>query len=339
MSACLTFNIPKDWSLVPLKAISEYKVSPVDKIKKDDEVDVLLCNYTDVYKNTYITSDIEFMEGSATKEEIQQYKIQYGDILITKDSEDWQDIGIPAMVKENFENVICGYHLAIIRPHRQRIHPKFLYYCFEDKNLRLQIELAATGVTRFGIPKLAIGSYKIPLPSLSHQNKIVDYLDAELSKIDKLITQKNQLLNLLEEKKKAIISRAVTRGIHPNVKLKNSGIDWLGEVPEHWRIIKLKYLVNKIDKRDNNEDVSFKVAVENIQSFTGQLTGLENFDYSGGVSLFKKDDVIFNKLRPYLAKVYLATQGGGVYGELLILRANKGVLPKFIFYSLINKYS
>ncbi|MCW3108228.1 MAG: hsdS [Segetibacter sp.] len=240
-------KVSSDREIVPLFYVADYRISPVDKIPKEYEDSVKLCNYTDVYKNTYITSDIEFMDGSASDNEIERFLIKDGDVLITKDSESWNDIGIPAIVKGDFENItLCGYHLALMRPNENLVIPKYLFYCFESKQHRLQLEIEATGVTRFGIPKNAIAKYKIPLPSLTQQNKVVDYLDKAVAKIDALIEKKVELVSILEEKKNAVINQAVTRGLDPSVSLIDSGVEWLGEIPEQWEVVKLKYLTNKI---------------------------------------------------------------------------------------------
>ncbi len=90
-----------------------------------------------------------------------------------------------------------------------------------------------------------IGNCIVPVPSLEEQKQIVAFLDKETTKIDTLIDKQEQLITLLREKRQAIISHAVTRGLHPNVKMKDSGIEWLGEVPEHWVVKKLKHIVTK----------------------------------------------------------------------------------------------
>jgi len=240
-------KISSDRMIVPLFYIADFSISPVDKIVKEEEEKVSLCNYTNVYKNTYITSDLDFMEGSASENEINRFQIRDGDVLITKDSESWDDIGIPAIVVGNFENTtLCGYHLALMRPKKKLVNPKFLFYCFESKIHRAQLEIEASGVTRFGIPKDAIGKYKIPLPSLKIQNNIVEYLDLEIAKIDALIEKKTKLITLLEEKKKGVINQAVTKGLDTTMTMKDSGIEWLGKIPEHWNIERLKFLTNKV---------------------------------------------------------------------------------------------
>src|SRR5680860_219797 len=93
---------------------------------------------------------------------------------------------------------------------------------------------------------------------------------------------------------------------------KNSGIEWIGEIPEHWNLKKIKYCVNKRD--EIIQEPKFLIAVENIESGTGKLIGLEaEKNYIGATNSFKKGDVIFNKLRPYLAKVYKAERDGGCH--------------------------
>lgn len=235
-------SLPHSWKVLSLKYAAKYSVSNVDKLSDENEIPVELCNYTDVYKNDYITSDFEFMKATATEDEINKFGLEVGDVLITKDSESWDDIGIPALVVETKTNLLCGYHLAIIKPNKFSLNPRYLFRCLQAKEIRAQLELASTGVTRYGLPKDAIGSLLLPLPDLITQERLVDYLDRETSRIDSMIVAKENLLKLLEEKKQALITKAVTKGLDPNAKNKDSGINWLGKVPEHWEVKKLKYL-------------------------------------------------------------------------------------------------
>jgi type I restriction enzyme S subunit len=232
----------------PLRAVADYLVSNVDKIQADDEERVRLCNYTDVYNNEFITLDIDFMQATATKIEILKFRIAVDDVLITKDSESWDDIGVPALVKETASDIVCGYHLALLRPRKQCIVGSFLFRCLQAKPIRIQLELAANGVTRFGIPKAEIGALSLPVPPLPHQRLIADYLDRETARIDALIAAKERLLELLAEKCRALITRAVTRGLNPDVPMRDSGIPWLGEIPAHWKVVRLRFLVHKIEQ-------------------------------------------------------------------------------------------
>jgi type I restriction enzyme S subunit len=104
----------------------------------------------------------------------------------------------------------------------------------------------ATGITRYGIDQYAIGSTFFPIPPIPEQQAIATYLDRQTAKIDALIAKKEHLLELLAEQRAALISQAVTKGLNPNVKLKDSGVTWLGRMPSHWKVKQLKRLTNQI---------------------------------------------------------------------------------------------
>jgi type I restriction enzyme, S subunit len=114
--------------------------------------------------------------------------------------------------------------------------------------VRVQLELAANGVTRFGIPKADIGAARLPLPPVPVQRTIADYLDRETARIDALIGAKERVLGLLAEKRRALITRAVTRGLDPHAPLRDSGIPWLGEIPAQWRAQRLKFHIHRIEQ-------------------------------------------------------------------------------------------
>ncbi len=118
-------------------------------------------------------------------------------------------------------------------------------------------------------------------------------------------------------------------------KYKPSGIDWIGDIPEHWKIKKLKYLVEL--PNEIIAETSFLIAVENIESKTGKIINLDgDKTYQGIINEFLKGDVLFNKLRPYLAKVYFAEQNGGYVGELLNFRSSEKLHDKFLYYRVAS---
>ena len=237
-------TLPKAWKAKPLRAVADYVVSNVDKVPADDEMPVRLCNYTDVYNNEFITLGLDFMQATATENEIATFGLAVGDVIITKDSESWDDIGVPALVRESASDLVCGYHLALLRPRKQEVNGDFLFRCLQAKPVRVQLELAANGVTRFGIPKNDIGAATLPVPPLPTQRAIADYLDRETTRIDALIAAKERVLALLAEKRRALITRAVTKGLDPTVPMKDSGIPWLGKIPAHWEIVALRFVVD-----------------------------------------------------------------------------------------------
>ncbi|MHB1274198.1 MAG: restriction endonuclease subunit S [Rhodanobacter sp.] len=241
-SADLLASPPDGWRRVPLKTACDFVVSNVDKHSFDDELPVRLCNYTDVYKNDRVSPDMDLMAATATPEEIERFHLEVGDVVITKDSESWDDIAVPAYVESTAADFVCGYHLALIRPRKDVLEGRFLFRCMQSRPVAFQLELEATGVTRYGLQKDSIGLAVLPLPPLPAQVRIANYLDRETARIDGLIAEKERMLALLEEKRAALISRVVTRGLDPNAPLKPSGQEWLGEIPAHWGLQRLKQL-------------------------------------------------------------------------------------------------
>jgi type I restriction enzyme S subunit len=237
-------TLPDNWKVMPLRASAGYVVSNVNKIPSEDEIPVRLCNYTDVYNNEFITLDLDFMRSTATGDEIAKFGLLVDDVVITKDSEAWDDIGIPALVRETASDLVCGYHLAILRPRREILDGAYLLRCLQAKPVRVQLELAANGVTRFGIPKSEIGGMRVPVPPIARQRAIAHYLDAESGRLDALIAAKERMLRLMSEKYGVVITRAVTRGLDGQVPFRDSGVSWLGEIPAHWRVVALRFLVD-----------------------------------------------------------------------------------------------
>ena len=235
-------EIPKHWKVQRLRNTAEMRVSNVDKHVKEGETPVRLCNYVDVYKNDCISEHISFMRATAKPEEIKRFRLQEDDVLITKDSEAWDDIGVPALVTDSAPDLISGYHLALLRPYIEKLVGGYLLRALQSKGLAYQFNVEAKGVTRYGLSHSGIKSVWIPLPPLPEQTTIVRYLDYFDRRIRRYIDAKQKLIKLLEEQKQVVIHRAVTRGLDPDVPLKPSGVEWLGEVPEHWEIRRLKLL-------------------------------------------------------------------------------------------------
>ncbi len=186
-------QLPYGWKCSRLDSVANVFISNVDKRTLDDETPVRLCNYVDVYKLDRITSAIDFMEASAEPREITKFQIRRGDVLATKDSETADDIAISALVAEELPGVLCGYHLALIRPRSRCISGAFVYWLHESKPFRAQYEAKAVGVTRFGLSQHTFRELLIPLPSIQEQERITLYLDASCAAIDAAVAAKLSL--------------------------------------------------------------------------------------------------------------------------------------------------
>jgi type I restriction enzyme, S subunit len=226
--------VPEHWDVRRIRNVAELRVSSIDKISRDGESPVRLCNYVDVYKHDRIRPGMQFMHATASLADMERFRLNAGDVLITKDSETWSDIGVPALVESAANDLVSGYHLAILRPRQDLLCSEFLFRALQSTSVAYQFHVEATGVTRYGLSHSAVKGARLPLPPMSEQTAIVGYLDHVDRRIRKYIRAKQKLIKLLEQQKQAIIHRAVTRGLDPNVRLKPSGIPWLGDVPSHW---------------------------------------------------------------------------------------------------------
>ena len=234
-------DLPEHWEVRRLRTVAEMRVSNVDKHTNEAEFPIRLCNYVDVYKNARILPAMPFMTATASREEIERFKLERGDVLITKDSEAWDDIGVPALVAESADDLLSGYHLALLRPSAETLGP-YLALALQSKGVAYQFHVRANGVTRYGLTHTGIQSVQVPLPPLNEQRAIVRYLDYVDRRIRRYVGAKRRLITLLEEEKQAIVNRAVTRGLDSDVRLKPSGVEWLGDTPEHWETRRSKQL-------------------------------------------------------------------------------------------------
>lgn len=220
-------DVPAHWEICPLKAIGNVQFSGVDKHSHDDELPIKLCNYTDVYKNDFITSDMNFMVATATEAEISRFRLAVGDVLLTKDSETPDDIGVPALVRSMPESgVVCGYHLAMIRPKAMIAIGEFIFRALSDRVVARQFHLAANGVTRFGLAKADVKKAVIPLPRLNEQKKICAHIAAEFAPINESIAATKREIALIREYRDRLISDVVTgqidvRGWQPEPDAEN----------------------------------------------------------------------------------------------------------------------
>ena len=203
-------KIPEGWGVKRLKYISNTRVSNVDK-KSEDEIPVKLCNYVDVYKNEFIDDKIDFMIATATRGQLDAFELKKGDVILTKDSETPDDIGVPAYVNlEDTKNIVCGYHLAISTPNKSILLGKYLFRLLQSSVFRAYFEIHSNGITRFGLDTYSIFNADIPLPLLSEQRTIADFLDRETGKIDEIIKKVETQIEKLQEYRQALISNAVT---------------------------------------------------------------------------------------------------------------------------------
>lgn len=240
------------------------------------------------------------------------------------------------MVAQLGIDATCNQSMAAIVPN-ERIEARFLLYWLYVNYSR--IRNLAGGDLRDGLNLEMVGSINCLLPSIIEQQSIINFLDKEVSRIDTLIAKKQQFIERLKEKRLAVISNAVTKGIDPNAELKSCGVEWLGDIPKVWDVKKLKYLVNQINQKvEHDEDLPLPyIGLESIVPWKGELLTQEVSYVPEGVSnTFYKGCILFSKLRPYLAKACITTKKGLCSSELLVLEPLKEIVPEFLLSCLLS---
>ena len=243
-----------------------------------------------------------------------------GQVIITKDSEGWDDIGIPALVTEDMPEVLCGYHLSVFEPGPE-LDGGFLAWLCRAEPLNDQFKLAANGVTRFGLGQYPMKNAFVTLPPPDTQRRVARFLDEKTARIDALIEKKGELLDRLAEKRQALITRAVTKGLNPDAPMKPSGIDWLGDIPSHWEVLRLKFITSEPLSYGANAAAEFDVPA------WPRFVRITDVDELGRLR-----DETFRSLPPEVAQAFLLqpndillARSGATVGKSFIYRVSWGV--------------
>jgi type I restriction enzyme S subunit len=167
-------------------------------------------------------------------------QLKNGDILITKDG----TIGKIAMVRNLDKPACLNSGIFVMRQKKKQYEQRYLYWSLCSNLLKDFNSYRSTGTTILHLYQNVFENMPLVCPSLFEQEAIANYLDKKTAEIDKIIAEREKKIELLNELKSSIISRAVTKGINPHAKMKDSGIDWIGEIPEDWEVRRLKFIVN-----------------------------------------------------------------------------------------------
>jgi len=344
-------EVPGHWEVKRLKQACHVFPSNVDKKSHDGETPVSLCNYTDVYYNDTITADMEFMAATASTDQIAKFTLRAGDMIITKDSETADDIAIGAYVPADLPGVICGYHLSMIRPMTDT-NGAFVKRLFDSIYVKSCVEVRANGLTRVGLGQYQIDNLELPFPPLKEQQTIAAFLNRETGKIDALIAEQRRLVELLAEKRQAVISHSVTKGLNPYAPMKDSSIEWLGEVPGHWEVKRLRDVAKLNPSKSEIATLDRDILVSFLPMSAIGEDGTLNLEsekpvseLESGYTYFREGDVTIAKITPCYengkgALMRGLTQGVG-FGttELIVVRPNSdescGEFLHFLFVSTV----
>ena len=323
----------------PLRRLASVRSSNVDKIIAEGEEPVRLCNYVDVYYNDRITDRIDFSEGSAKPVEIEKFELQANDVVITKDSETPGDIAVAALVESSGEGIVCGYHLAILRPLRGAIHGPYLFWCLAAKPTREVLGLAAQGVTRFGLTLNGIKSSAIPVPYLETQKAIAAFLDRETARIDRLIEKKERQVKLLHHRAKQAVAELVIGANIEGANFTKTGFDHIPQIPAHWFLRKAGHLFHEIAEPNADDSPVLSVSIHSGISDKQ----LEDDERDRKVNLIEDRSIYkrvhpgylaYNMMRAWQGAIGVSSVDGAVSPAYVVARPTRGLHSHYYQYLL-----
>ena len=205
---------------------------------------------------------------------------------------------------------------------------KYLYYIAKN----IPFERYATATALPSMTQTDLNNNTICLPPLDEQSFIANYLDKKCSEIDNVISAQQKRIALLQELKQSVITHAVTKGLNPNVEMKDSGVEWIGMTPIAWKYCRFK---DFLKLRTEASESLTKIGLENIESKSGKFieTGTE---FEGNGVAFSTRNIVYGKLRPYLQKVWLAEFDGNAVGDFFVFETKKNAIPTFIKYLMLS---
>jgi len=335
-------EIPQHWDLIANKYL--FRVTKRSVGNRSKEYDLLSLTLKGIIKRDMINIQGKFPAEFDTYQEVKKNDFVF---CLFDVQETPRTIGL-----SEFDGMITGAY-TVMKP-IQEVYNKFVYYFYLNLDSDKRLRSLYTGLRNI-ISKENFLSFKSFIPPLSEQKIIADYLDKKTSQIDKAIAQKEQIIELLKERKQILINKAVTRGLNPDVPLKDSGIDWIGKIPEHWEVIRLRYIgktQNGISKSGDSFGsgypfVSYSDVYKN-ESLPEEINGLVESNITDRkLYSVNKGDVFFTRTSEIIEEVGFTSVctnniANATYAGFLIrFRPQKGILDigfsKYYFRSQIHR--
>lgn len=313
-------EIPKEWSILRMKHYFYMKGRIGWQGLKADEF---------IEDGPYLVTGTDFVNGKVCWErcyhiseerfnEAPEIHVQQGDLLITKDG----TVGKLALIEEKPEKVSLNSHLLILRPVKGEINNHFVYWALQSVIFKDYVGLASSGSTMASLSQEKIGEFPLILPTLSEQQIIVSYLAHKIGQIDASISAINSQIDDLKDYRQSIINEVVTKGLNPDVKMKDSGVEWIGEIPEGWNCLPMKRGLT-INNGKDYKNIQTESGYPVIGS-GGQFAFASEFLYDGEAVLLGRKGTIDKPM--YINGKFWTVD------TMFYAVPNEGICCKYMFY-------
>lgn len=319
-------EIPSHWDMLPNRAIFKERITR----NYDNEELLSVTIKNGVIKQAQLLKNSSKKDSS--NEDKSKYKlVKINDIAYNK-MRMWQGaVGI-----SNYRGIVSPAY--IILNSIGNINPKYYHYLYRSPKYIQYSYNYSYGICddQLSLRYKDFSKMYSVIPPIDEQNKIVNFIEHKEKQINNLIKKQKKLIELLEEKKKIVITDAVTKGINKSVLMKDSGVEYIGKVPQHWEIKKVRQILKQISKKKIYNGGIY-IGMENIESWSGKYNTVLNANIEGTSNIFSKGQILFGKLRPYLAKCIITDCEGLCSSELLVLKPNKDQDVNFIQKVMLSK--
>lgn len=336
-----SLDIPAHWEVRRIKDVASViskGTTPSTEGEAYTDFGVRYLKAENINDNGSVAENPVFFISESTNKLLSRSILKANDLLLVIAGATTGKIAIlkPEQLPANTNQAVCFIRLG----NKEKETLQYKYYFINSSYIQSLVWLYAVTSAQPNLPMAVLSRFSLYYPPVSEQTAIAEYLDAKTQAIDKKINLLTKKAETYKELRKSIINDAVCKGLDKSVKLKESGIDWIGNVPTHWEIIRIKDVFNQISKIGSEIGVNNYIPLENIESQTGKLIQRISNENNEVTNLFKKGDILVNKLRPYLAKVYLPEFDGGVSGEVIVFRVSnvnqKKISSKYYFYRFLS---
>ncbi|WP_345889038.1 restriction endonuclease subunit S [Shewanella algae] len=317
--------MPQGWTTIPLRYVCELNPSiAFDGFDQDDDLTFLPM---DRVKSGYFIPNTDKFSKLASS----YTAFEDGDIVLAKVTPCFENGNIAIA-----EDLVGGKgfgssELFVVRP--AGAERKFLFYYFQSSSFKQDGEASMTGAG--GLKRVSpdvLRRHRLPLPSVDIQRLIANYLDRETARIDGLIAEKERMLELLEEKRAALFSHVVTRGLDPGVPLKPSCQEWLGEIPAHWRVERAKNLFTVRDERsdDGSEELLTVSHITGVTSRSEKDVYMFEADDKAGYKRCMPGDLAINTLWAWMGAMGISPLAGIVSPDYHVYTSKGELLPAYV---------
>ena len=314
-------KIPKEWEIIKLKKMMTFLNGyAFEGSRLSFEGKYPVIRIGDISNNKIDTKNSNKINLTNDEEEaLEKFLIKKNDILIAMSG---ATVGKLAFIDNIKEKAYINQRVGILRSNMN----KYLFYSLSNNMFLKYIYLLSIGSAQPNISSIGIENYIIAIPTLEEQEKIANYLDKKVADIDLIIEKTKATIEDYKKYKQSIITEAVTKGLNPNVEMKDSEIEWIGKIPKHWEFLRIQNLFEVIDRRNMNPQaqlLSLYTAIgvkprADLEEKGNKAVTVINY------KIVEKNDIIVNKLLAWMGAIAYSDYEGVTSPDYDVYRAKEG---------------